>query len=118
MTLSLLFLFNILRLLLQPVYKYIINNYRFTAILKTTIPLWFFFQILPLNLIIMVATSVSMSIFQRMLVISIFTNFYILFYIPVTVFSSVGNIYMKMKLKVEGGRGTTCRLGLEYSGEH
>ena len=118
MTLSLLFLVNILRLLLQPVYKYIINNYRFTAIIKTTIPLWFFFQILPLNLIIMVATSVSMSIFQRMLVISIFTNFYIMFYIPVTLFSSMGNMCIKMKLKVKGGRGTTFRLDLVNSGEH
>ena len=65
--LSTILFLNIAALLLEKVYKYIINNYNFTLILKTTIPGWFFFQILPLNLILLVFLTFNIHIFERML---------------------------------------------------
>ena len=108
-----LFLDIITTVLLEQVYKCIINNFNFTVILKATIPGWFFFQMLPINLILMVFFAFNIHIFERMLLTNLLSHLYILFYVPMTVFSSLGTMFFKMKVKVEGGgAGTSFRLKL------
>ena len=99
---------NILFLLLDILYGYLLYHYRFTAIIKTTIPVWFMFQLLPLIFLLRICTVPNLPIFHRLLKINIITNLNIAIYL---LSLSLGKIAIKMRLKL-GMDGVTVGVAL------